>query len=136
MSPFSYDSVMTQVVNIADPGADATMPIWKVPSRTSKAEILSAFAVCDTTISLGVGTAFTLRLYDLGTAGTAISGTVSAALGAAGTGDWTANVPRAFTISEGTIEASHYLGVVYDETGTVAPKNIRIWWEYVNGIGA
>lgn len=133
---FGYDNARSQSVVIADPTADGTFNIWKSPSRLSKIEILSGWAQCDTTISAGVGTAFTLRLLDMGTAGTAIGGTVSATLGAAGTGDWTANIPRAFTISEGTLTGGHYLAVIYDETGTVAPKNITIGWEWVGGIGA
>lgn len=133
---YGYDNVRSQVVSIADPTADGTFMIWKAPSRATKIEILDAWAVVDTTISSGVGTAFTLRLADYGAAGTAATGFVSAVLGAAGTGDWTANVPRAFTISEGTLDGGDYLAVVYDETGTIAPLNITIGWSWVSGVGA
>ena len=61
---------------------------------------------------------------------------VASALGATGTGDWTANVPRDFTISEGTLDGGDYLCVGYIESGTIAPKNITVNFEWVNGVGA
>lgn len=133
---FAYDNVHSVTFAVSDPGADATIPIWKVPSRYTKIEILAANAVCDTSVVDGVGTAFTLRLLDYGSAGTAVAGTVSATLGAAGTGDWTANTPRAFTISEGTMDAGDWLTLKYDETGTIAPKNIIVQVDFVSGVGA
>lgn len=133
---FGYDNVRTEVVTISDPGADGTLVIWKAPTRLAKIEILEAWAVCDTTVSAGVGTAFTLRLLDYGAAGTAVGGTITATLGAAGTGDWTANTPRAFTISEGTLDGGDYICLLYDETGDVAPKNITVGFSWVSGVGA
>lgn len=133
---FAYDNVHSVSVVIADPTTDLTIPIFKIPSRYTKVEILAASAVCDTTISAGVGTAFTLRLLDYGAAGTAVAGTVSATLGAAGTGDWTAVVPRSFTISEGTMDGGDWLVLKYDETGTVAPLNILVQVDFVSGVGA
>lgn len=133
---FGYDNVKTVSVMVSDPGADASIPIWKVPSRLTKVEIITASALCDTTIADGVGTCFTLRLLDYGNAGTAVAGTVSATLGAAGTGDWTANIPRAFTISEGTLDGGDWVVLYYNETGTVAPKNILVQIDYVSGVGA
>lgn len=132
---FGYDAVRSQVVVLSDPGADGTLNIWQVPSRATKIEILDAWAQLDTAIS-GAGTVVQLTLVDRGAAGTATAGTVSSALGAAGTGDWSANVPRSFTISEGTLDGGDYLAVIYDETGTVAPKNITIGFSWVSGVGA
>lgn len=132
---FGYDNVRSQVVVISDPGADGTLPIWRVPTRLAKVEVLEAWAVCDTAIA-GVGTAITLALLDLGQAGTALAGTLSAALGASGTGDWTAHVPRVFTISEGTLDGGDYLCLQYDESGTITPKNITVGWSWVAGVGA
>ena len=70
---FGFDNVKTVSVVVSDPGADAIIPVFKVPSRLTKIEILTAYAVCDTTISDGVGTAFTLRLLDYGSGGTAVA---------------------------------------------------------------
>ena len=132
---FGYDAVRSQVVVLSDPTADGTFNIWRAPSRATKVEILSAYAISDTAIS-GVGTVITLRLLDMGSEGTALGGTVSATLGAAGTGDWSAKVPRAFTISEGTLDGGDWLAVDYEETGTVAPLNITIQVDWVSGVGA
>ena len=92
---FGYDAVRSQTVVLSDPGADGTFPIWKAPSRAAKVEILAASAWVDTAIA-GVGTAITLTLLDRGAAGTATASAVASALGATGTGDWTANLPRAY----------------------------------------
>lgn len=134
---FGYDNVKTiGPVVIADLTADGTVPIYRFPSRFTKVEILSAWAMCDTAIS-GTGTVIQLTLYDGGTAQTpTVAGTVSSALGAAGTGDWTAKVARDFTISEGTMDGGDYLLLKYDETGTVAPLNILVQVDYVVGVGA
>ena len=132
---FGYDAVRTDTFVIADLGANGTIPIWRVPSRATKVEILSAWAVSDTAIE-GVGTAITLTLLDRGATGTASATSVASALGAAGTGDWTAGTPRAFTIAEGTLDGGDYLCVGYVEAGTIAPKNITVGIEWVSGVGA
>jgi len=132
---FGYDAVRSQSVAISDPGADGTYVIWQAPSRATKVEILAASVWCDTAIA-GVGTAITVQLLDRGPAGTATASAVSAAVGATGTGDWTANVPRDFTISEGTLDGGDYLCLGYLESGTIAPKNITVTFEWVNGVGA
>jgi len=132
---FGYDNVHTVTVVISDPGADSTPMIFRVPKRVEKIEILSAWAQIDTTITAGAGTGVALRLLDYGTAGTACSGTVSATLGGTST-TWTANVPKEFTISDGTLESEHYLALQYDEEGTIAPKNVTVGFCYVQGVGA
>ena len=132
---FGYDAVRSVAVSLSDPTADGTYLIWRAPVRATKIEILRASAVLDTAIA-GVGTAIALNLVDRGTAGTATATDVSSALGAAGTGDWTANAPRDFTISEGTMDGGDYLCLGYNETGTVAPLNITVFIEWVNGVGA
>lgn len=132
---FGYDNVHSVTVCMSDPTADTAGAIFRVPSRLTKIEILEAWASIDTAIS-GSGTTVVLRLLDYGTAGTAVAGTVSATLGGTATGDWTADTPRTFTISEGTMDASDYLMLSYDETGTVAPLNITVGIAYVSGVGA
>lgn len=132
---FSYDNVHTVTVVISDPGADSTPMIFRVPARYDKIEILRAWAQSDTTVTLGNGTGIALTLLDYGVAGTANSGTISAILGGT-TVTWTANQPKSFTISDGTLEGDHYLALKYDESGTIAPKNITVSFDYVSGVGA
>ena len=132
---FGYDRVHTSVIVISDPTSDALYPILRAPSRSTKIEIIAAWAEIDTTITLGNGTGIALSLLDYGSAGTGLAGTVAAALGGT-TITWTAEVPKTFTISEGTMDEGDYLKVKYNETGTVAPLNITVGIEYVIGVGA
>lgn len=130
-----YNNVRTVTVTISDPTSDATYPILRVPARTTKIEVLQAWAESDVTITGVGGTGFALTLLDYGTAGTAEAGTVGTTLGGT-TSSWTAEVPRTFTIDDGTMDANDYLRVSYDETGTVAPLNITVSVMYVDGVGA
>lgn len=132
---FSYDNVNAVTVVVSDPGADGTFPIWRVPSRCTKIEILEAWACLDTAMS-GSGTQVALNLVDRGSSGTEVATAVSNTVGTATTGDWTAATPRLFAITEGTMHGGDYLCLGYEETGTVAPKNITVGFTWVNGIGA
>ena len=132
---FGRDIQHTVSVVLSDPTADSTPPIWRVPSEITKIEILEGWASSATLVTLGEGTGIALTLLDYGTAGTAVEGTVTSALGGT-TITWTANTPKEFTISEGTLDANDYLMVKYDETGTVAPLNITIGFTWVSGVGA
>lgn len=132
MAGFGYSDVKSMVVVIADPQADTIYPLWKVSSRLAHVEILEAWACTDTTITLGDGTGIALTILDYGSAGTANVGTVSAVLGGT-TITWTTDVPKEFTISEGTFTGGHYLALKYDETGTIAPLNITFGINYVEG---
>ena len=132
---FGYDNVHTEVVTISEPAADGTLVIWRAPARHTSVEVLEAWAACDTEIA-GAGTQVALTLVDRGPAGTATPSTVAPTVGTASTGDWTANTPREFTLTEGTLDGGDYLCLVYDETGTAAPKNITVGFSWVSGVGA
>jgi hypothetical protein len=132
---FGYDNVHSVTVCFADPGADNTIHLWKVPSYLTKIEIIDAWVCFDTTITQGSGTGVALTLSDYGSTGTAEAGTVVATVGGTAT-TWTKNVPVALTVAEGTMDASDYLVCKYDETGTVAPLNITLGFTYVSGVGA
>ena len=132
---FAYDSVHVSHVTISDPTGDNYYPVMKVPNRNTKIEILEAWAVSDTGITLGNGTGIALTLLDYGTAGAGNIGTVSSVLGGT-TVTWTATTPKAFTLSDGTLGAGKWLYVKYDETGTVAPLNLDIEIHWVVGVGA
>ena len=132
---FGYDDVKTVSVVISDPTSDATYPILRVPTRMTKIEVLRAWAEVDTTITLGSGTGIALTLLVYGSEGTGLEGTVSSILGGT-TITWTAETPKTFSLSDGTMDADEYLRVKYDESGTVAPLNITIGIDYVSGVGA
>lgn len=132
---FGYDNVKTVTICIADPTKDNTYKVMRVPSRNTKAEILAAWAEIDTTVTQGAGTGVALVLSDYGAAGTAEAGTVASTLGGTAV-TWTANVPKTFTISEGTMDGGDWLVLKYDEEGTIAPLNITVGVEWVNGVGA
>ena len=132
---FGRDIQHTVTVVISDPTADSTPPIWRVPSEITKIEILEAWANSDTLVTLGSGTGIALTLLNYGTAGSAATGTLTSALGGT-TITWTANTPKTFTVSDGTMAAGEYLMLKYDETGTVAPLNITVGFTWVSGVGA
>lgn len=132
---FGYSNVKTITVNFADPTEDNVFLLAKISDRLAHVEILEAWAVIDTTVTEGNGTGIALTLLDYGRAGTVNSGTVSAVLGGT-TVTWTTQVPKSFTISEGTFTGGHYLALNYDETGTIAPLNLTVSVNYVEGASA
>lgn len=135
---FGYDNQYSMSVIISDPAGDKSLPVWQVPSAVTKIEILEAEVLSDTALSAGTVNGRAISLLNGGTAGDGTD-TIAAAVGTATGGThaaWTANTPKAFTISEGTMTAGQWLVVKYDETGTDAPLNIVVNWTYVHGIGA
>lgn len=132
---FGYSNVKTVTINVADPTEDNVFLIAKISDRMAHVEILEAWAVIDTTVTLGNGTGVALTLLDYGTGGTANVGTVSDILGGT-TVTWTTQVPKDFVLSEGTFDGGHYLALKYDETGTIAPLNLTVSVNYVEGASA
>lgn len=81
-------------------GDDVHMHAYKAPDADEggSVRIVSAHAV--NAASTGSGTSFSLALHNYGTGGTAVEGTIAAAIG--GTADsaqWTADTPREFTLT-------------------------------------
>ena len=132
---FGYNNVRVETICISDPAGDLTIPIWRAPSACAHIEILDAWAVVDTTVTLGDGTGIALTLLDYGTAGAGNVGTVTSILGGTAV-TWTASTLKAFTISEGTFTGGNYLALYYNETGTVAPKNLIVCWSWREGNSA
>lgn len=132
---FGYDNVRTFTVAFADPTSDKALPIWRVPSRITKAEIVAAWAVLDTTVTLGNGTGVILQLLDYGTAMAGNLGTVAGTLGGTAV-TWTAGTPKDFTIADGTLDANDYLVLNYDEEGSIAPLNVTVYVAWVAGVAA
>jgi len=136
---FGRDIQYTVSVCIADPQADKTLPIWRVPAEITKIEILEAWVVSDTALSAGTANGRECTLLDGGAdaSGTsAISNTVGGTDAGGTFAAWTASTPKAFTISEGTLDGGDYVNFKYNETGTDAPKNLLVWFAYVSGVGA
>ncbi len=129
---WAYSNVHTLTVNFADPTEDNVFLLGKLSSRMAHVEILEAWAVVDTTITLGNGTGIALTLLDYGTGGTVNSGTVSSILGGTAV-TWTTQVPKDFVISEGTFTGGRYLALKYDETGTIVPLNLTVSVNWVEG---
>lgn len=132
---FGYDNVHTITVCIADPTSDKVFLLGKISDRMAHIEILDGFAVLDTQVLLGDGTGVALTLLDYSTDGVTNVGTISAILGGT-TVTWTAATPKPFVLAEGTFPGGHYLALKYDETGTVAPLNMTVSINYVEGAAA
>jgi hypothetical protein len=92
--------------------------------------IVAAYAVNQA--ATGAGTGFALSLLNYGAAGTAVAGTVANAIG--GTGDpWAAGVPKAFTISDGVLDAGEWLVLKKTETNSSDPTRCSVVIEYLVG---
>uniref|UniRef100_A0A6H1ZDE3 Uncharacterized protein n=1 Tax=viral metagenome TaxID=1070528 RepID=A0A6H1ZDE3_9ZZZZ len=136
---FGYDVQHAVSVVVSDPGADVSLPIWQVPAGVTKIEILEASILTDTTLAAGTANGMEVTLLDGGAAGAGTSVLTNALGGTAAGGTfpaWTAVTPQAWTVSEGTLDAGDWVVLKYDESGTVAMKNIVVWFSYVQGVGA
>lgn len=113
-------------------GDDKVANIFKAPSAAlgGAIKIVRAYAVNQA--ATGAGTGFSLTLLNYGTAGTAVAGTVSSELG--GTGDpWAAGTPKAFTISDGDLDADEWLVLRKDETNSSDPSRCMVVIQYLHG---
>jgi hypothetical protein len=125
-------NILTVVVY--DPGQDAKIPLLKVPDDHVYT-VEAAVASTDRATVAHATNIFTLQLQN---GGSAQAGTdaISDAIG--GTGGWAANTAKNFAITAGAgdLTAGQWLMLVYDEGGTVAPGEIVVTIEYVDGIGS
>lgn len=124
--------VLTVVVY--DPGQDASIPLLKVPADHAYT-IEAAYATVDRTVAAHADNRFALTLLN---GGSAQAGTdaISDAIG--GAGGWVANTAKAFAITDGSgqLDAGEWLMLKYDENGTIAPGEIAVTVEYVDGVGS
>jgi hypothetical protein len=130
---FGSDNIQSMTVFVSDPGADnKQIPLWRAPVA---AEILRAYITVQNVQQSGSAGAFALLNY--GTSGTALAGTVAAAKGGTATASiLAANVPTAYTLTEGTLSAGQWMTLDYQETGDWVEGLVSITWDYVLGIGA
>ena len=130
---FGSDNVQSMTVAIQDPGGDdKQIFLWRAPAAC---EIHRAYAITDTAQGAGTAGSFALHIYS--NAGTpALSGTVAAAVGGTAA-PLAADVPSAFTISEGTLAAGEWLVCQYDEDSDWSGgTQVMICWDYTLGIAA
>ena len=118
-------------VTFTDQAGDGVVGILRAP--WGGATIKAVYAFPELTIS-----ASTANFYDLILQNGGAVGTSTTAIGTAGgTAGLTAITAETFTLNTSADElaSGEWLKVVYDETGTVAPGEITICVEWVNGQG-
>ena len=133
----SFGSEQRHVFSLVfgDPGADnKQIHLFRAPAN-QPVEILSAYLTVQN--AQGSGSAGAFELQDWGTAGTAVEGTIAAAVGGtAASARISAATPEAYTISEGTIDGGDWVVLDYQETGDFVEQNVTVIVEYVLGFGA
>ena len=111
---FAFYDHKVVTITVADLAGDKKIHLYRAPEYMT---LVSAYATVTTAMGTSKGAALTVLNY--GTAGTAVGGTVTDSLGgsAAGNDFETANVPVAFTIADGAVEAGEWLVLDVDEEG-------------------
>ncbi len=93
--------------------------------------ILRAYAVNGA--ATDSGTSFSLALHNFGTAGTAVEGTIAAAIG--GTADpWVAAKPKEFTLSDPIVGAGEWVYLDKQEDSSSDPTRACVVIEYLMGV--
>jgi hypothetical protein len=112
---------------------DGTVPVLVAPF--GGATIKAAYAYTTAAVAGHASNYLAVTLLNMGTAGTAVAGTVATGPGTA-TG-FSPPAPAAMTISTSTDEltAGQVLVAVFDVNGTIAPKEAGVAVEWVNGKG-
>jgi hypothetical protein len=135
---FSSEQVFSYTYTLdGDPGADdKALYVMKAPRAMT---ILSAYVVSANTQN--AGTAVTLALQNWGAAGTAVEGTICAAVGGTATAAvLTANTPEAATVTaaQAYVDANEWLVLSYQEEGAgwIATDRYAFTFNYVLGKGA
>ena len=106
--------------------------VYRAPSAALGGAIKIVRAYATNQAATGAGTGFALTLLNYGTAGTAVAGTISDALG--GTADaWAAGTPKEFTITDGDLDADEWLAVLKDEENSSDPSRCYLVIQYLHG---
>jgi hypothetical protein len=132
---FGYDNIQSLSVCIGDPGADKNPVLFRAPGPC---EITKIEAVDGVGLAAGTANYFSVTVYNGGTSGTAQTTVGSAVGGTAASGTapaWTAQLPKAMSLGDGTMSEGQYLWAAYDETGTCA-QFITFLIEYRLGVAA
>jgi len=129
----SMDLIISTATIPADLGGnDKKVALFKVPSGYGGVTLVDAWAHNSATLA-GAGTTFTLTLINMGTTGTASSGTIGAAIGSAT--QWTAYTPQAWTLdgTEKYVDAGEYIGVHYHELNSANNTIVQVGIAYLVG---
>ena len=123
-----------QTVVVGDPGADAKIPLLKVPDDHAYT-IEKAYVTFPIALAAHADNHVTFSLLN-GKTDQSGADAISDAVG--GAEGWAANTPKPLTITAGSgmLTAGQWLMAKYDEAGTVAPGPMAITIEYVDGVGA
>jgi hypothetical protein len=121
-------------VMFPDPTADEKLVIMKAPAD-HPITIEDCYIDIAGGIAASTANYISMNLIDGGTAGTA-TGVLSGTAG--GTAGWTDNQPSQAAPIAGSarLDAGDYLVLNYAETGSVAPGQVTVMIEYVDGLGA
>lgn len=107
--------------------------VMKAPTSAHGGAIRIVDAYFVNGAATGAGTAFSIRLQNRGTAGTATATNISAALG--GTGDvFVAGTPKQFSITDPVLEAGEWLGIIKNETSSSDPTRAVLVVHYLMGV--
>lgn len=118
-----------------DPTADVTQVIWRSPEDGSVRTIKSVHGVAGATLAAGTVNGHQMVLLNMGTAGTAVAGTI-ATVGAPVGGTypgWAVGEPVAGVIVTGEIDPGTFVALKHDEAGTVAPVNLSVMFDALKG---
>ena len=121
-------------VIIPDPGADKNYSILRVPAGRQYT-IEDCYVVSQLDVAADGTAYFSVNLLNGGVAGTGtavLSGTAGGTLG------WALNVAKQVAPIAGSakLTAGQWLVLKYDENGSVAPGDISVIVDYVDGIGS
>lgn len=127
---FGGDTLFSVVVALTyDPAADDDVALFRAPQALT---IKGARAWTANAVNASTANYFDLALYNGGSAGTALDA-VAGTIG--GTAGWSANTPKAFTISDGALDAGDLVVLRYNEEGTGTFAAAMVQLDYVLGVG-
>lgn len=112
---------------------DVIAVLFRAPSAAFGGAITILEAYATNQAATGAGTSFDLTLLNYGTGGTAVSGTISNAIGGTAS-PWAAGVPINFTITDGKVEAGEYVVVSKNEVNSSDPTRCVVTIHYVMGV--
>lgn len=128
----SVSMTLPDVATTGWQGNDVTGHFFKAPSDAQGGglTILEVWVVNGA--ATGAGTGFSIQVENWGTAGTAVGGTIAAAIG--GTADpFAANTPKEGTITTAFVDADEWVVLRKAETNSSDPTRCTVTVNYVMG---
>jgi len=108
--------IVAPVVPVDLGGDDKLVPLFKAPRTANGGGIKIDQAHAHNSAATSGTVGFTVALVNLGTAGTAVAGTIAASIGGTSS-HWAARTPKAFTLdsTEQYVDAEEWVGLHYHE---------------------